>query len=121
MPIPIRFMTVVIKKHIIEEKYPGGLKGFMEDQSCLTDEHLIGVTFMSSGDVTSFLDVLRSLGFALPACCAIGDQHLGPMDRCPGIEFYALTPDAAFDKQWRAVAVMNDRVGNRVECVPRAK
>jgi len=102
--IPIRVMTVVIKKVALEEKYPGGVKRFQVDLPGPSDEHLVGVYYMSSGEVGGLLVMLKALGFHMPTCYAVGDVCLGPMDPCPGIEFFCLLPDAPFDKQWRAVA-----------------
>ena len=113
MPIPIRVLTVVVKKRAIQQQYPGGIAGFLADRPGVpTDPYLIGVPFMSGDDVGSFLDLLRSLAFDLPACCAVGDVHLGPLDPCQGIEFYCLEPEAMFDQQWYAASCERPIAGN---------
>jgi len=50
------------------------------------DERLIGVVFMSSGDVQRFIDVLNAIGFDLANGCAVGDMYAGVMEGCEGIE-----------------------------------
>lgn len=105
MPIPIRVLTVVVKKWAIQQRYPGGIARFQADRPGLpTDPYLIGVPFMACGDLGSFLDLLRSLAFDLPTCCAVGDVLLGPVDPCEGIAFYCLEPEAMFDQQWYAAS-----------------
>lgn len=104
MVIPIRVQTVVVKKQALEDKYPGGVKRFRVDLPGPSDDHLVGVYYMSSGEVGALLVMLKALGFHMHTCYAIGDVHLGPTDPCPGIEFYCLLPGTLFDKQWRAVA-----------------
>jgi hypothetical protein len=104
MPIAIRVMTLVIKKQALDERFPGGVDGFRALHPGPADEFLAGVRCMSGGEIGEILDLLRSLGLDLPSCCAIGDVHLGPLETCPGIEFYALTPDARYDSNWYAAA-----------------
>ena len=91
MAIPIRFMTVVLKKAAIESTYPGGLAWFLRCYpKAARDERLIGVVFMSSGDVQQFIDVLNAIGFDLANGCAVGDMYAGVMESCEGIEFAPL-------------------------------
>ena len=104
MAIPIRFITVVLKKEAVEVTYPGGLPQLLIDWPEIPmDDHLVGIPFMSSGEVGSFLDLLRSLGMNFESSGAVGEMLAGPTIRCAGIHFYSLLPDAPFDKEWRAV------------------
>ena len=91
MSVPIHCITVVLKKSILESTYPGGLKSFLHGHpDGPRDESLVGVPFMSSGDVQSFLDVLRSVGFDLQTGCAVGDTFIGELEGCEGISFERL-------------------------------
>lgn len=104
MPIPVMFMTVVIKQQVIENKYPGGLEAFrIEKGEFSEDDRLLGLVFMSSGEVDSLLLELSCLGIKLGSDCAVANVFSGPIAFCDDIKFYALTPSAAFDRQWRAV------------------
>src|SRR5688572_6350127 len=101
MTIPIRFMTAVFKKSAIENGYPGGLSRFLEDQLCAAeDDHLVGVCFMSGGELQRFLDVLRSIGVDLANGCAVADMVLGALEPCEGIQVTSLG-DELFDG-WQA-------------------
>ena len=103
MPVPIDFVTVVIKKQALEECFPGGLKGFLQSRPNLpADEQLVGIPFMSGGEVEDFLNELQAVGINLQTSCAVGDMMLGAMLTCPGIEFCALAPNEPFSKQWQA-------------------
>ena len=104
MPIPVIFITVVIKRQAIAEKYPGGLDAFRAAKGELSeDSHLLGLAFMSSGEADSLLLELACLGIKGGTDCVIANIYTGPMTLCDDIEFYALTPSAAFDREWRAV------------------
>ena len=103
MAIPITFITVVIRKDALESDYPGGVAAFREQRQgrLEEDEHLVGVAFMSSGEVQPFLDVLMALGMHLPTSCAIGEMMNGEQFSCEGIGFHNIRPGARFPK-WEA-------------------
>ncbi|OGS01258.1 MAG: hypothetical protein A3G41_05895 [Elusimicrobia bacterium RIFCSPLOWO2_12_FULL_59_9] len=88
MAIQIRFTTVILKKAAIESTYPGGLAWFLRSYpKAARDDRLVGVVFMSSGDVQRFIDVLNAMGFDLANGFAVGDMYVGVLESCEGIEF----------------------------------
>ena len=87
MAIPIKFYTAVLKKSAIRSQYPGGLARFLQDRprGLPQDEDLVGLRFMSGGDLQQFLDVLSAIGFDLKQSCAVGEMYHGVIDSCEEI------------------------------------
>ncbi len=105
MAIPIRFYTVVLKKVAIESGYPGGLARFLQDRPDIPqDEHLVGVPFMSGGDLQRFVDLLAANGLDLARDLAIGEMIHGEWQPGSGIEFRVSHTDGIFP-EWHATAV----------------
>ena len=105
MTIPIRFYTAILKKESIESGYPGGLARFLQDRPGVPqDEHLVGVPFMSGGDLQQFVDLLRAISFDLAKGYALGEMMHGECEPCSGIEFTASNTDEIFP-EWHASAV----------------
>ena len=105
MAIPINFFTAVLKKAGIEASYPGGLSRFLQDHPDVPqDEHLIGVCFMSGGELQEFVDSLKGIGFDLARGLAVGEMLHGEWDPCNGIEFTA-TRSGPMDRGWQASVV----------------
>lgn len=104
MTIPIKFFTVVLKKTAVESGYPGGLKRFLEDQpqGLPQDAELVGLRFMSGGELQRFLDLLIAISFDLKQGCAIGEMVLGEIERCPGIEFRPADQPGILGPGWLA-------------------
>jgi hypothetical protein len=103
MAIPISFITLVIRKDALETDYPGGLAAFRAQRQgrLEEDQHLVGVAFMSSGEVQPFLDVLMALGMHLPTSCAIGEMMNGEQFSCEGITFVQVANQMGLPK-WQA-------------------
>ena len=105
MAIPISFLTAVLKKTVIEAGYPRGLTGFLQDyQGGSQDEHLVGVCFMSGGELQEFIDSLKATGFDVARCLAVGEMFRGEWEPCNGIEFTA-TRSGPMDRGWQASVV----------------
>jgi hypothetical protein len=105
MAIPIRFYTVVLKKVAIETGYPGGLARFLQEHpSVPQDEHLVGVPFMSGGELQRFVDLLKAISFDLGRGLAIGEMTHGEWEPCSGIEFRSSNTIEIFP-EWHAIAV----------------
>lgn len=105
MAIAIRFYTVVLKKVAIESGYPGGLTHFLQDyRGAPQDAHLVGLYFMSGGDLGRFIDLLTAISFDLTRGLAVGEMVHGEWEPCSGIEFRASHTDDIFP-EWHATAV----------------
>lgn len=105
MAIQIRFYTAILKKGVIESSYPGGLARFLQDRPGVRqDEHLVGVPFMSGGELQRFVDLLRAIGFDLAKGYALGEMMHGECEPCSGIEFRATHTNQIFP-EWHATAV----------------
>lgn len=90
MSIPIRFMSAVLVKDVLEAHFPGGLAGFQEAYPGLPeDKHLVRLTAMSWDDLAASLDALRALGVPLTGHCAIADMMVGPLQPCGRIAIEA--------------------------------
>lgn len=65
MAVPIEFFSVVVPKHIIQQKYIGGINKYIADcpnKSYLEDEYLTRVGFMSPQPLDKFCENLISNG-----------------------------------------------------------
>lgn len=109
MSVLVECFSVVIKRSVIESRYPGGLAGYQADcpnQTLCADENLVRVGFMVLDDVSEFvLRVLARAGLASTPCgipdlrvnadsVALVEQGRGPwypLD-CDWLE-YAERPD----------------------------
>src|ERR1035437_1097216 len=108
MAIPISLLTAVLKKDAIEASYPGGLTSFLQDHLDIPqDEYLVGVPFMSGGELQEFVDSLKASGFDLARGLAVGEMFHGEWEHCTGIEFRAVDPAAPFGK-WCASAALEE-------------
>ena len=88
MAIPISFLTAILKKEALEAGYPGGLSRFLQDRPGVPqDEYLVGVAFMSSGELREFVNALRLCGFDVQRGLAVGEMFHGEWEPCQGIEF----------------------------------
>ena len=108
MSIPIHCLTAVLKKEAINAGYPGGLSRFLQDRPGVPqDEHLVGVPFMSGGELQEFVDSLKAIGFDLARGLAVGEMLHGEWGPCSGIEFRSVDPAAPFGK-WYASAALEE-------------
>ncbi len=108
MAIPIRFLTAVLKKDTIAATYPGGLARFLGDHPGVQeDDQLVGVPFMSSGDLQEFIDRLQGAGFDLAQGLAVGEMFHGEWEPCAGIKFEPDVRDSP-KMRWRAMAAKSE-------------
>ena len=106
MAIPINVLTAVLKKEAVEAGYPGGLARFLQDHpGTPQDEYLVGVPFMSSGDLQRFIDLLTAISFDISGGFAVGEMFNGEWEPCRGIEFRAQYSDR-LNRGWQAIAVL---------------
>lgn len=104
--VPIRFVTVVLKKSAIESGYPGGLARLLERfPDAPHDERLIGIASMSTGEAEGVVADLRSAGVDMDTGGAFADMSLGPFWTAAGISFRCERPEEMFDRGWVASAV----------------
>ena len=86
MSLPIRFMSAVLVKDVLEAHFPGGLAGFRTAYPGLPeDEHLVRFCAMSWDDLGARLDVLRALGVPIEGQFAVADMFAGPFVSCERI------------------------------------
>jgi hypothetical protein len=100
--IPIRQMTLLIKKSFLGQSYPGGVAGFLATHHAREYEHLVRFVSMSYGDIQQVLDGLCAVGVDVEQACAIAECHTGPVASCPGIDFYTTSMPNAKWPSWEA-------------------
>jgi hypothetical protein len=94
MSVLIEAISVVIRNSTLEEKYPGGLRGYREDcpnRTFCADEHLSRVGFMVPDDVGNFVAKLERFGIVpfvddVAFEVVVVDQMIGPTTECDWIE-----------------------------------
>lgn len=95
MAVLIEAISVVIRRHAIEARYPGGWKSFAADvpnSTLCADSKLARVGFMQPSDVGAYVSRLERAGLVYEEGgsakdIAVLDQRQGPMVACPWIEF----------------------------------
>ena len=101
MPVLIEAISVVVKKRAIEERFPGGVPGFVSqvpNQTYCDDGNLVRVGFMSPPDVQDFVGHLEACGLVYlnngcPEDIVVVDQLQGPMVKCGWLLFLHLQID----------------------------
>lgn len=106
--IPIRQMTLLIKKSCLAQCYPGGVAGFLATHHAREYEHLVRYVSMSSGEIQQVLDGLIAVGVDISQACAIAEYSIGPVASCPGIDFYTTSMPNARMSVWEARLVPHD-------------
>lgn len=101
MAVLVEGISVVARVATVEDRYPGGLAGFVADrpnQALCCDDELVRVGFMMPSDVGEFLERLRAAGFDnhdlrewLDA--AVVDQRTGPTLPCRWLAYCTYDPD----------------------------
>ena len=94
MAILVEVYTVILKISTIEEKYPGGMNGFVKDANATIrfDEEIAGIEFMVPEDVMSFIRRLQSYGMKYLEDgkfieVALADQMRGLLAHCEWLQF----------------------------------
>ncbi len=102
MTIQIKFVTVVMTKDFVEDFYPGGLGAFLHaNPSIPFDDHLVGVTYMSSQYAQELRNTFFYVGADFRQGFAVCCMASGPWEETPDIEF--LHDDSKrFGQQWSA-------------------
>jgi hypothetical protein len=101
MPVLIEAISVVVKKRAIEERFPGGVPGFVSqvpNQTYCDDGNLVRVGFMSPPDVQDFVGHLEACGLVYlnngcPEDIVVVDQLQGPIVKCGWLLFLHLQID----------------------------
>ena len=106
--IPIRQMTLLIKKSCLAQSYPGGVAGFLATHLAREYEHLVRYISMSSGEIQQVVDGLIAVGVDINQACAIAEYSTGPVMSCPGIDFYTTSMPNARVPAWEARLVPHD-------------
>jgi len=105
--IPIRFLTVVVRKAAIESGYPGGFARFLErhPRPLLEDEKLVGIVSMSTGEAEGTFVALKESGVDMDGAGALADMMLGPLRAASGIAFRREQSEDPLDPGWHAFDV----------------
>jgi len=90
MAVLVEGISVIIKRKIIEAKFPGGWEAFVEDvpnETLCADNELARVGFMSPCDVKAYIQHLEEFGFCYlsqgrAVDLVVGDQLQGPAVPC---------------------------------------
>jgi hypothetical protein len=89
MSIQITCITAAIKKSAVLRDYPGGTEGFRADYpDADEDGYIFGLTSTTDSGLIETLQRIGDAGLSLIECCAVGDQHVGPIERHPHFEFH---------------------------------
>lgn len=95
MTLPVGLMSLFVRKDVVETQYENGAAGFRERYpSTREDEHLFSLGAMSGGDLQLLIDELREAGLDPAGQIAIAEAFSGPCERCPGIAFDHVEPEA---------------------------
>ena len=104
MSVLIEAISVIIQRRAIEDRYPGGLSGFLEAQPnamVCYDDHLVRIGFMDPRDVRDYISQLEARGLVFDPDGGGGDlcfvdQLQGLTGDCDWLvsEHWVLGPDA---------------------------
>jgi len=91
MAVLIEALNVVVRRALLEQRFPGGINGFRDvvpNQTFCADEHLVRVGFMDPASVGDFVATLERYGFQLFdgsafIDMAVVDQLRGPTAPAP--------------------------------------
>ena len=105
--IPIRFVTVVVRKSAIESGYPGGFARFLEShpRPLLEDEKLVGIVSMSMGEAEGTFVALKEAGVNMDGAGALADMVRGPLRAARGIAFRRERSEDPLAPGWHALAL----------------
>jgi len=95
MAVLVEGISVIIRRKIIEEKFPGGWDAFVEDvpnQTLCADDELARIGFMSPADVRAYVKHLEGHGFKYlsqerAVDLVVADQLQGPVTQCDWGQF----------------------------------
>ena len=95
MAVLVEGISVIIRRKIIEEKFPGGWDALVEDvpnETLCADDALARVGFMSPADVEAYVKHLEKHGFRYlsqgrAVDLVVADQLQGPAARCDWGQF----------------------------------
>lgn len=121
MPVLIEAISVVVIKRAIEERFPGGVPGFVSqvpNQTYCDDGNLVRVGFMGPPDVQDFIGHLEACGLVYlnkgcPEDFAVVDQLRGPMVPYNWLRFLHLQID---DGKILAACLEGDDGPDQVVC-----
>lgn len=95
MAVLIEALSVVIKRTVIEDKFPEGWEGFVSDVpngSLCADDELVRVGFMSPDDVETYIKHIEQHGIhylddGVAQDAVVADQRTGFLAPCDWAEF----------------------------------
>ena len=95
MAVLVEGISVIIRREVIEDKFPGGWEAFVEDvpnETLCADDQLARVGFMSPVDVKAYIQHLEEFGFCYlsqgrAVDLVVIDQLQGPAAPCEWGQF----------------------------------
>ncbi|MBK9214639.1 MAG: tetratricopeptide repeat protein [Chloracidobacterium sp.] len=101
MAVLIEAISVIVRRRSIEERFPGGWRGFLSDapnRTLYSDEEIASVSFMSADDVKAYIFYLESHGLDFEiggktVDISVVDQVRGFTTPSPWLEFGDLEKD----------------------------
>jgi hypothetical protein len=102
MAVFVEFISVIVRRDAIDERYTGGWGGFVEDvpnRTLCADSRLARVGFMNPADTKTYVDGLERKGLSYlrdgkAVDLVVVDQLRGPVVDCNWVEYgqIALNP-----------------------------
>ena len=116
MAVLIEAISVVIKRSVINEKYPRGWEGFVADapnETLCADGELARVGFMAPDDVESFVNHLKQYDFiyqqdGIAKELVVVDQRQGCFTKCEWLTFGFCNFDRDEKKRVAACIAVDD-------------
>ena len=116
MAVLVEAISVVIRRRVIDERYPGGWDRFVDsapNDSLCADAHLARLGFMQASDVEAFVVGLSAHGIhyqqnGVAQDLVVVDQQRGPLAKCDWIEFGRVSLTAGKNQQIGACRLVGD-------------
>ena len=105
MSIDVAFMSLFVRKNVLETRFPGGVAGFRERFPRHAEDHyLFRLCSMDGQDFQQYLDELREAGLDPERDIVAAEMTGGPEQGAEGIEFIRDQHDNGVFAHWIAIA-----------------
>lgn len=105
MSIDVAFMSLFVRKDVLEDHFPGGVAGFRALFSYHAEDHyLFRISAMDGRDFQDSLDRLQEAGLNLERDIVIAEMSGGPDASVEGIEFVREQEEDEVFPRWMAMA-----------------
>lgn len=119
MPVLVEAFSVITRKDRVEQRYPGGMEGFLRDcpnRTACFDDHLVRVGFMDPESVEEFVATLERSGLVYRDAhghaqdLVVVNQTQGPTTPCDWIEVFSFNLEGAVIEGCRLVGTDSRRL-----------